>query len=418
MLDYFVRSVALRNVRHNLGHTLLTVGVVAISVTLIIFLVALISGLQRRLISSVTGAIPHVVIRQPERQPTALWEVPSLQKPGEAWFGRRVEIEQKKRKIEDWSVWIPRLQQFDHNILAVSPVVEGQGIISRGAYKKSVLVTGVIPEEHNRVVDIQSKLIQGRFFGLNAGEIALGYKLAEDFAVQLGDKIRLVSADDIAAAYTVAGIFDTGFAAVDNGTIFMSLRDAQSLFSLGTAVTSIGLKLDQIFDADSIATRLSLQVPYEARSWMQDNQTLLSGLRAQSQSSNLIIAFTVAASGFGIASILVMSVVSKVKEIGILRSMGGTRRQILGVFALEGMLVAVLGGLIGEVLGTGLCLWLGTIKTTASATGRQVEVFSMDLNLQTLLLAFALAVVTGIIASLYPAWRAARVNPIEVIRGT
>ena len=198
----------------------------------------------------------------------------------------------------------------------------------------------------------------------------------------------------------------------------MSLRDAQSLFSLGTAVTSIGLKLDRIFDADSIATRLSLQVPYEARSWMQDNQTLLSGLRAQSQSSNLIIAFTVAASGFGIASILVMSVVSKVKEIGVLRSMGGSRRQIMGVFALEGTLVAVLGGLIGEVLGTGLCLWLGTLKTTASATGRQVEIFSMDLNLQTLLLAFVLAVATGIVASLYPAWRAARVNPIEVIRGT
>ncbi|MBP1609164.1 MAG: transporter, inner rane subunit [Acidobacteria bacterium] len=418
MLDYFVRSVALRNVRHNLGHTLLTVGVVATSVTLIIFLVALIGGLQRRLVSSVTGAIPHVIIRQPERQPTAVWEVPSLQKSGEASFGRKVEIEQKKRKIEDWPVWIIRIREFDHNIIAVSPVVEGQGIISRGAYKKSVLITGVIPEEHNRVVDIQSKLVQGRFFGLNAGEIALGYQLAENFAVQLGDKIRLVSAENNEAAYTVAGIFDTGFSAVDTGSVFLSLRDAQSLFGLGTAVTSIGVKLNEIFDADSIAARLSLQVPYETRSWMQDNQTLLSGLRAQSQSSNLIIVFTVVASGFGIASILVMSVVSKVREIGILRSMGGTRRQIMGVFALEGTLVAVLGGLIGEVLGTGLCLWLGSLKTTASATGRQVEIFAMDLNLQTLVLAFALALATGFLASLYPAWRAARVNPIEVIRAT
>jgi ABC-type lipoprotein release transport system permease subunit len=88
------------------------------------------------------------------------------------------------------------------------------------------------------------------------------------------------------------------------------------------------------------------------------------------------------------------------------------------VFALEGTLVALLGGLIGEVLGTGLCLWLGSLKTTASATGRQVEIFAMDLNLQTLVLAFALALATGFLASLYPAWRAARVNPIEVIRAT
>jgi lipoprotein-releasing system permease protein len=418
LFDRFAWSVAIRHLWFNPGQTLLTMGVVAISVTLIVFLGALIEGLQRRLVNSVTGATAHIVVRQPERIPLAAWQIPALQTNQVLYVGETIKLEQRKRKIEDWQVWLPRLQAADDNVLAVSPVVEGQGFVARGARRQAVTVTGVLPERHNQVVDIESKLVRGRFFGLNAGEVTLGYRLAEDFSVKLGDKIRLVSAEGNAGTYTVAGIFDTGFNLVDSGTVFLSLRDAQSLFGLGMAVTSLGLKLNRIFDANALADRLILQIPYEARSWMKDNQTLLSGLKAQSQSSNLILAFTTIAAGFGIASILIMSVVSKLKEIGILKAMGATRRQIVRIFAVEGTLVAILGSLAGAAQGTALSLLLAQMRTTASATGRQVEIFPMELNTRLVLVAIIVAVVVGYIASLYPAWRAARINPIEVIRGT
>ena len=145
MFDRFAWSVALRNLRYNLGKTLLMMGVVAVSVTLIIFLGALIGGLQRRLIANVTGAIPHVVVRQPERVPLSVADTAAPTPDGPLYAGERIRLERQKRKIEDWPFWLARLQRFDPDVAAVSPVVEGQGFMSRGARRQGVAVVGVIP---------------------------------------------------------------------------------------------------------------------------------------------------------------------------------------------------------------------------------------------------------------------------------
>jgi lipoprotein-releasing system permease protein len=418
MFDYFAWSFALRNLRYNPRQSMLTIGIVTTSVALIIFLTALISGLQKRLVGNVTDAIAHITIKPPERFPIPAWKLPEGRQGDVLYVGETIKLEQRKRKIEEWQTWLSRLEHFDPEVLAVSPVVEGQGILSRGEKHKGVAVTGVLPERHNQVVELQSKLVKGRFFGLNAGEITVGWKLADEFALQLGDKVRLVSSDDVAATYTVAGIFDTGFAAVDSATVFLPLRDAQSLFGLGTAVTGIGLKLDHIFEADALAARLAMQMPYDAQSWMKDNQSLLSGLRAQAQSSNLIVVFTAVAAGLGIASILVMVVVSKLRELGILKAMGATRVQILGAFTIQGTLLAAVGGIFGSAIGIALCLFLGRFKASASVTGRMVAVFPIDLSSSIVVQALGIALSVGFLASLYPAWRAARINPIEVIRAS
>jgi len=415
MWDYFAWTFAARSMRHSFRQTLLAVGIVATSVTLIVFLTALISGLQLRLVSNVTDSIAHVIIPA-ERLPIPAWKLPSNPEPGVLYVGDTIKLEQRKRKIEDWQTWLGRLETFDPQVQAVSPVVEGQGIISRGEKRKGVMIEGVIPERYNMVVDLQSKLVRGRFFGLNAGEVAVGWKLADEFSLQIGDRVRLVSSEENSGAYTVAGIFDSGFGGLDNGAVLLPLRDAQSLFALGTAVTSIGLKLKDVFEADALAGRLALQVPYEARSWTLDNQSLLSGLRAQSQSSTLIVAFTAVASGLAIAAILVMVVMGKLRELGILKAMGATRTQILSTFTIQGTLLAVAGGIIGAVAGVSFCIFLGQFKTVASATGRIQDLFPMDLNTSLVLQAVGIAAATGFLASLLPAWRAARINPIEVIR--
>lgn len=423
MNPHFATSVALRQLRHNLGQTLLSMGVVAISVSLIVFISSLIGGLQKRLINSVTGAIPHVIIKQPQRLPIAAWETqpapaPAASQPREPLFvGERIKLEQRKRKIEDWNSWLDRLASFDPRVTAVSPVVEGQGFLSRGAQRRAVTVAGVIPERHNNIVDIESKLNKGRFFGLNAGEVAIGWKIADEFSLNVGDKIRLVSSDNIAGTYTIAGIFETGFFQVDTATVYVPLRDAQTLFGLGTAITSIGLKLSDIYSSDEIADRLAAQVPYEASSWMRDYGSLLTGLKAQSATSGLILAFTTIAAGFGIASIMIMSVVSKLKEIGILKAIGATRRQILVVFTLQGTLLAFLGAILGAGFGIGMALGFSTVEVVVGVTGKPVQMFPLGLSPEKILLAFGIAITTGFLASLYPAWRAARVDPIEVIRG-
>ncbi|MCE5197546.1 hypothetical protein LLG39_01060, partial [bacterium] len=138
MWDSFTTSVGLRHLRFGFAQTLLAMGVVVISVTLIIYLSSLIGGLQKRLITTVTGAIPQIVISPPEREPVPPGQVGPFSKSGKLYIGRIPTLEQRKRKIEDWRRWLPVLERFDPQITAVSPVVEGDGILSRGEKRYAV----------------------------------------------------------------------------------------------------------------------------------------------------------------------------------------------------------------------------------------------------------------------------------------
>lgn len=417
MLGSFPFFIAFRHLRYGVAQTLLTIGVVSMSVTLVIFLTSLIAGLQERLIENTTGAIPHIVIEQPERRPIPAWEIAQLRDEDTVYIGTTLTLEQRLRKIEDWAPWLERLQQFDASIMAVSPEVQEQAIMTRGAKRAGVSVIGVVPERHNDVVDIQSKLTQGDFFGLTGGEAAVGYRLANDFNMSLGDKFRLINSEGGSKTYLVAAIYDTGFRGVDDATVFLPLRDAQSLFGLGSAVTSIGLKLDRIFDAEDLANRLDLQLPYEAESWMESNQSLLAALRAQTQSSRLILVFTVLAAGFGIASILITAVVSKLREIGILKAMGATAQQIVTIFSLESTILATIGGFLGAGFGSWLSFFVYRLRLAAAAGGGR-DVFPVIITPELIVGSILLAVGVGFVASLYPSLRAASVDPIEVIRST
>lgn len=411
--DRFAWSVAVRGLRHNKGQTLLSVGVVAISVVLIIFMGSLITGLQQRLTDDVTGAIAHIEMKPAEREAYALWEGMGGESGGDVlYMGKREAVQQRKTTIEDWQVWVTRLRSSDPRVIAVSPTVQGQGFASRGARREAVAVYGVFPEEHEAFVGVEENLIAGRFLGLDTQEIAIGDKLAETLGVAYGDRLRLVGETGVSESYTVAGVFSTGYQGVDDKTVYMPLRDAQSLLTTGAGVTHIGLKLSELFEADMLAERLERQVPFESKSWMADNQQLLDALSAQSRTMQLILSFTTIAAGFGIASILIMLVVSKMREVGILKAMGASPRQIMMVFTLEGTLMGLLGAIIGTVLGV-LMSW-GFAQVTTVDGGRT---FPIEVSPGIVVLAIGVALAVGFGASLYPARRAAKVNPIEVIHG-
>lgn len=417
MATSFTLSVALRQLAHNRGQTLLTIGVVTTSVTLIIFISSLINGLQVRSVNNVTDSIAHVRVMPEERRPEARWE--RERAPGDPLaVGKVAQLVQRQRKIEGWQPWLERIERLvGDDLVTLIPSVEGSAVVSRETKRIPARLIGVVPEEYNRIVDIEGNLIAGRYYGLNGGEAAIGYRLANDLGVTTGDRIRLLSAEGNVGNFTVAGIFDTGFGSVDSAAIFLPVRDAQSLLGIGNAITGFGFKVRDVFAAERIAAGLRQQMPFKIESWMQDNDRLLSGLRAQSGSSQMIVAFTTLSAGLAIAALMVMAVTNKYREIGILKAMGATSRQILRIFTLQGLILSLIGAALGTAFSWGLLVWLDGLTTVSATTGRETDLFPIALTWGNFLLGNGLALTTGLVASIYPAWRASRVDPIKVIRG-
>jgi lipoprotein-releasing system permease protein len=418
VISYFTRTVAVRHLRYSVGQSLLTIGVVAISVLLIVYLHTTISGTQTRIVRSTTGALPHITIEPPERTPVAAWDIPTAADPEVLYIGEVVNLPRALATIEDWKMWLPYLDRADPEITAVSPIVSGQAFLFRGSRQESVGVLGVMPERHNGIVEIEANLLPGgRFLRMNSGDLVLGAGLASDFGLKLRDKVRLVGPSGLSINFTVAGIYDTGLGRIDDGQVFITLRDGQSLLQLGGAISSFGLKLQDLYVADDIALRQAPRLPFKVRSWVEDNPRLFGTLRAQGLTRDLILFMSTIASGFGIASILVMVVTSKYREIGILKAMGATPREIQSIFVLEGLMLAVIGCLVGIPLGIAVLELMGNIKAVGPG-GRIEQVFTLEVDPVLLAAACAIAITTGAIASYFPARRAGQVDPMQVIRGS
>lgn len=418
MISYFTRSVALRHLRYSVGQSLLTVGVVAISVLLIVYLHTTISGTQQRIVRSTTGALPHITIEPPERTPVAAWDIPGVAGPEVLYIGEVVNLPRALARIEDWKMWLPYLDRADPQITAVSPIASGQAFLFRGSRQQSVGVLGIMPERHNGIVEIEANLLPGgRFLRMSSGDLVLGARLASDFGLKLRDKVRLVGPSGLSMNFTVAGIFATGLGRIDDGQVLMTLRDGQSLLQLGGSISSFGLKLRNLYVADDVARREATRLPFKVRSWVEDNPQLFGTLRAQGLTRDLILLMSTIASGFGIASILVMVVTSKYREIGILKAMGATPQEVKWIFVLEGLMLAVIGCLVGVPLGVAVLELLGNLKSVGPG-GRVEQVFQLEIDPLLIVAACVIAITTGAIASYFPARRAAQVDPMQVIRGS
>lgn len=410
----FETFVAARYLRSSPGQTLLTVGAVAIAVTVVVFINSLIDGLQVRLLNDNVGSIPHVTVRVPPPDPEPLGD---LARPGDPTvYATRVEkLAEKRRDLEDPGRVEEQLARFP-GVVALSPAVRGQAFLVRGTRRFGVTVSGADPIRQERIVQLQDDLVAGRWLDLGPEEVVVGFRLAEDAGVGLGDRVRLNSSEGVSQVFRVAGVFDTGSNAVDLGYVFVNLRAAQSLFRTGRNVSSLQMKLADPFQADRVAAAVEASLGYETDSWMQEQAMFVNGFRAQDQSRRMISAFSLLASAFGIASVLIVSVLRKSKEIGILKSMGARDSQVLAVFLLQGLFVALLGAAAGCGLGFGLLKMLSGIKQVARF-GKSDQLFPIAFEPSIFLAASAAAVLSTLVAALLPARRASRMNPVEVLRG-
>jgi lipoprotein-releasing system permease protein len=407
----FETQLALRHLFSGGKQTLLTMSAVAAGVIIVVFVTALIFGLQRRWTEILTEALPHVTIRVVDPKPLPLAAVTDA--PSGAISSRIEQRAPQEKNIDNWAQAVEVVRSIPNVRLAV-PVVRSQAFASKGGNPIGVTVIGADPELENQVTPVTKNLVAGRYLGLGSEDIVIDFELARDLNVVVGDRIRLRSNTGAVESFTIAGIYSQG---QGRGSAFITLRTAQSLYGLGTAVNAILVKVVDIYGADHVAERIQALLPYEARSWIQEFPQFRSSLLMQTASAYLISAFSLIASAFAIASILIVSVLQKSKQIGILKSMGARRRQILRAFILEGLGIALVGSVAGATVGVSIVYGLSLIDQPVTRLGQHAEQLFPVAILPLYIGAAVLAAIGAtVLAALLPARRAATLNPVDVIR--
>jgi len=401
----FELFIALRYLREGRAQTALILGGTTVGVAVIIFLTALISGLQTTLIDQTLSSQAHVVLRRPERVARVL--PPG---PGEAVTATVEKAPERQRSIDQWQQVIA-VARASPGVLAASPSVSGSAFASRGEVSKPVALRGVEEESFDAVIRIAGRIRAGAF-RVEGPEVVIGAVLAEDLGLAVGDKLRLTTPEGVIDLFTVSGIFDLGSRDVNQRWVLSSLRTAQTLLDLTGGVTSIELKVGDVFQAERIAGELAARTGLVADSWMKLNAQLLTALRSQSSSSWMIQFFVIVAVALGIASVLGVSVIQKSREIGILKATGTSTGTVLRIFLAEGSIVGVLGSGLGALLGTAMSL--GFAAAVKNPYGEAL--FPVRLTPGLFALASAVAIGTGIASAVFPARVAARLDPATVIR--
>jgi lipoprotein-releasing system permease protein len=401
----FESRVALRFLLEGRFQSLLIVVGVAAGVAVVAYITALIGGLQRNTLEKTLGAQAHVVL-------TPLEEVVAAARPridGETVVADTQARAQRLRTLANWPAVVAVLEQRP-GVVAVSPMVAGAALAQRGEATRSVSVAGVELERFDRVINLGSKLVDGTL-RLAPGEAIAGVTLASDLGLRVGDRFT-ISTGTRQESLRIVGLVDLGVAEQNRRSVYVPLRSAQSLFDLAGGATRIDLSLADVWQARALAAELARELPAKVESWQDTNAQLVSALNAQSVSTTIIRGVVMVVVVLGIASVLVVSVVQKQREIGILRAMGATRAQVMGVFLVQGALVGLLGALVGVLMAAGMIeLFTRFVKGSDG-----LPLFAITLPPRVALQVALLAWGAGVLAALAPARRAARMDPAQAIR--
>jgi len=401
----FERRVALRFLREGRMQTLLIIVGVAAGVAVIAYISALVSGLQTNTLNKTLGTQSHITLSAPDD----VVAPPTARAAGTTTLTEAQPRAQRLRSVANWQALVPQLERMP-GIAAVSPMVSGGALALRGEATQSISLMGVDLDRYDRIVGLRSKVVRGTAH-IAPGEAIVGRDLAADLGLRVGDRLTVQTAT-LSEPVRVTALVDFGVKELNRRTVILPLRGAQSLLGLPGGATTIDLTVDDVWAAQGLTDDLRRQLPYQLESWQESNAQLVSALNAQSVSTGLIRAVVLVVVVLGIASVLVVSVVQKRREIGILRAMGATRAQVLRVFLVQGAVVGALGSVFGIALAV-LMIWLFT--TFVRGVDGQ-PLFSITLAPLLALQVATLATVCGVLAAIAPARRAAGMDPGQAIR--
>lgn len=399
MRPYAVK-LAIRHLLSHPGQTALLMAGVALGVGVFIFMSALIGGLATLLTLRTVGSIPHVVLEMPDRDPAIL--APRS--------GTQVVLQKDLSRREQIAIWQPAVPiiEAESGVTAVSPQIRGSAYVERGQALAPVGVIGVMPGKLSDIADIEAAIVDGSS-NLPTDGVLIGSRLASDLGLRVGQVLRLTSERGRARSFRIGGIFTLGIASADRQAVYMDFTTARALFDLPTGISRIEIKVEPATNAADIAARLRRSTGLKATAWTEDNSQLFEGLDAQARTGIIIKAFALVTIVVGIASAMLLSIVRRQSEIGIMRAMGASKRLVVSIFVLEGTLIGFVGAIVGASTA-----WLALLPSPP-VSEVQSGGLPIDRGQGDFLLAITLTTLAAMLASILPARRAARIDPVEAI---
>ncbi|MBS8261424.1 ABC transporter permease [Roseibium polysiphoniae] len=405
-------KIAATHVRNRLRQTVVSTLGVALGVGFSIAMAGLMEGSQRDFTTSLIDAIPHVEIRDEKRNPTV--QPASRQFDAVAFHGLRPledlrGIRNPTEAIASLREWVPG---------QIAQRLTGQSVLRYSGQDMGMTVVGVVPERELVVSKIREDMRAGSFADLTSTSngLVIGDTAADRLGANIGDTVTMTSGTGQAKRFKIVGLFHTGVSSSDEGLAYAPLKAVQILFEKPNIINRITIRLNDINSSNTIAARAERQLGYKAVSWEEANEGLMEAFAVRNVIMYTVVGAILLVAGFGIFNIISTIVHEKARDIAILKSLGFPEGDIQQIFVLEGLVIGVLGAAAGCMLGYGLSSYLATIRFEFSA-GREMTHLPIYFSPLHYAIASGLALFSSSIAGYFPARRAARLNPVDIIRG-
>ncbi len=406
-----ILDVALTHVRSRARQTLVAVAGVATGVGFSIMMAALMQGSQDDFIRQLVNAIPHVTVsderRHPPEQPAEV-AFDAVQIYGLTPQVRRRGIKNPLATMASLEAWLPG---------GIAPSVKVQGIIRYASRDVGTSIFGIDPHREPKVSELANQMRDGTLSSLYGATnaIILGDRLAEKIGARVGANITVQTSDGARINAQVVGMFHAGVRSIDEGSAYVLVRTAQILAKQTGLINELRVRVSNPMAAQEVAARMESETGYKSVSWQEANEDLLSTFIVRNVIMYTIVGAILLVASFGTYNIISTITYEKARDIAIMKSLGLTERTVRMIFIVEALMIGVAGGLLGFVLGYLLCMALGSIefKSPFMDTNRIPLAYS-SLHY---LIAMMVALVSSFTAGFMPARKAARVHPVDIIRG-
>ena len=385
MVEFFI---AFRHVVERKFQSIFSVLGVAIAVTVFIVSLTVSNGLEKNMINSLLTMSPHILIK-------------NKQNP---FFEGYEETAEKLKKRK--------------GVKAVIPQINSQSIIKFEGYAKGVLADGISPE--NVKNGLKLKMVRGNDNISELDSVLIGEEMAGELRVKVGQQVSLISAENKEIKLTVRGIFKTGFLEYDSNVAVVPLRAMQILAEQGEAVTEMDIKVESPQKVEEVLKEVITvmnQKEYTVISWKTLNHNLLKAVQFEKFVLIAILSLLLVIASFAVSVILNMIVREKIKDIGILKSIGYTNKNIRRIFTIEGLIIGVFGMIMASGLSPLVLIGLKILFKEYMRGGTYyLEELPLYISQKELLIIYGVTFVVVFLSTIFPAARAARLKPVEALK--